>query len=150
MNKNIQKVNPYLWLVNFDHIRAGYIKELEDIDVPNNAATITIEGILLIHWVEDEAEHTQNQAKWWHFLMGLKDKQLQENEAFKVHLSNKYSNLKPHRWNDELFKMYVKAGNYQYILEFLNHVSTIELQRRQIVKNYKRKKLNPLNWIGRR
>lgn len=148
MNKNIEKINSHLWLVNFEYIKAGYIKELKNVKIMSDHATITIEGVMIFNRTDENVEYTDNIANWTDYLMGLKDWQLKENEAFKVHIAEKHG-LKTHEWNDETLEMYVKAGHYEYILDFLNKASVTELQRRKIEKKYKRNKLNPFKRIGR-
>lgn len=142
MNKNIVAVNDHLWLVNFDLIRLGYIDELKHMDLPSDSIGITDEGIVLIHYTTKNADYAKNFASWMMFLSKLKDKQLKENEAFKYHI---YKEKNPNIYNlkDEVFEMYVKAGKFEYILNFLNEASIVEIERRKIEKDFKLSKLNP-------
>lgn len=52
MNKNIEIITPFLWAVNKEYIKAGYIKELTPIPVDyetNEYASLTNDGVMILN-----------------------------------------------------------------------------------------------------
>lgn len=136
MNKNIKKINSHLWLVNFEYMDAGYIKEMRGVTLHDGYKALTSEGIILLNAQYDE---TNQLAKLYHFAMGLTNKQLQPNQAFKHYISiiNKNDILK---WNDDAVETYVAVHHLENIRQWMNNISISELDRRHFKKKYRRKK----------
>lgn len=137
MNPNIKIVNPHLWIVNYEHVKSGLIKELNQLDGiknGNDLFTISNEGILIVNEVEADM---MNLLPIMEFAMKLSDENIEGNNAFKQYLANKNKNVL--HWNDATFQTYVGYHHLEDVLAMIDQVANIERTRRKAKQDYERK-----------
>ena len=137
MNPNVKKMNPHLWIVNYEHVKSGLIKELNQIKAitnGNDMFAISNEGILIINEVEPDM---MNLVTIMEFVMKLTDENIEGNNAFKQYLANKNRNVL--HWNDATFQTYVGYHHLEDVLAMFNQVATVERARRKAQRKYDRK-----------
>lgn len=141
MNKNIRVINENLWLVNFHYIEGGYIPELGVNRPLDEFKEITADGVLLLN---SSNPITDQLYRYYDFVMGLTDKQLEPIQAFKTYVGEKY-NSNALKWRDEDFITYVKVKGLESVLTMFNGISETERIRR----NFVRKKYPIRSWFKR-
>lgn len=135
MNKNVERINNKLLMVNFDYLDQGYIEELSQF--ANNHSIglfISSDGVMVL---DEGAPTIVKLAPFFNFVMKLNDEEIQENEAFKIYKSKANPNIL--RWNDSLLQTYIGYHHLEDELYAFNFVSKHERERRQLEKLYKKK-----------
>lgn len=140
MNKNIKVINDYLWLVDYDLVRAGFIKELQSVKLDGYNSCVTNEGIFLIHFKERNQE-VDLTVKMVNYVMGLKDKDLKSDRAFRRFIEERAPDSQAMKWNNQMVQEFIERSNNQSLYNILAYSSKIERQRRNVMKKYKLKKL---------
>lgn len=135
MNKNIEKINEHLWLVNFDHVDAGYIKELKGVTLHDGYKAHTSEGILLLNSKYDDMIGL---SELYELAMTLDEKELRPNQAFKHLIAMKKKN-NILNWNDKDVETYVAYHHFGELRNMMNNISITEIDRRYFLKKYKGK-----------
>lgn len=132
MNKNIEVINENLWVVNFDYVRLGYIKDLNIINPKqSDYMCFTTDGKIVIN---NNKEFHEDIIKYLKIIMEFKEEQLGTVQGF-----YKFIRIfipKAGKLNNQVFKKFVQSSKLDKVQEQFNNISNIEKNRRIIQAEY--------------
>ena len=144
MNKNIEVINENLWVVNFNHIELGYIKELSfEKTTGDDFMTITEDGKIILNKAENNLDRA---IEILTLVMLLPDDLLGTKKGFYSFMRNRIPQWakKEDKWIDLAVQYY----NLDKQKDAYNSVSAWEKERRKVKADYiKRNKTTGINKI---
>lgn len=136
MNKNIEVINDNLLLINFSHINQCLINEIEPVQELDENVLVALnrDGRILLNKIHPGIDGLR---KWFTFVMRLSDKQLVDGLAFKLFIEPKYPQIM--KLDDRSFNNYIRLNQLEEFLALLNDVTSVEKERRELEKEFKKK-----------
>ncbi|MCT4686617.1 hypothetical protein [Vallitalea sp.] len=128
MNKNIEVINENLWVVNFDYVNMGYIKELSLKNINESEyATFTQDGKVVLNKNKPIYKDIVRYLSW---LMKIPDNQLSCNEGF--YGFYRCMNPETKYFSNEEIKKIIGRIDFNRISKLYFNLCDIEIERRRI------------------
>lgn len=142
MNPNIKVINKNLWVVNFDLVKSGYIKEITLNNLkPNDFITILGNGKTVLNQADETTmKYTLPIFK---VIMGYPDSLLGTDKGFLIYMRAIDPTLDKYDYQ-RIVQALKNLGIYDAKRNSFDATCKLEVKRRKIEKEYKRKYWFPL------
>ena len=132
MNRNIEVINENLWVVNFDYVKMGYIKELS---FPSNSGSdygsLTDDGKLIVN---SSIDHYQDVIAYMTVIMQIPDELLESIHGFYSFM--KLMVPKSEGFSDDEMEAFIQRMKLHETKKTYFNLAELEKKRRSIQREY--------------
>lgn len=128
MNKNIEVINESLWVVDFDHIKMGWIKDISfNNPNPSDYATFTKDGKIVLN---KNKPIYKVMTRYLSIIMKMHSNHLASDKGFYRFIRS--TNPETKKFSNQAMKSFIEKEKLHSVRQLFFNLSSIEKERRRI------------------